>query len=104
MIDKDLAAEKLAELVDADLLLILTGVDRVCINYRKPDQKELTAVTTGQLKRYIAQKQFPEGSMLPKIQAAIRFVESGHRKKAIITSIDQLAGVGEGAGTEIIAS
>ena len=104
VIDKDLAAEKLAELVDADLLLILTGVDRVCINYRKPDQKELTAVTTGQLKRYIAQKQFPEGSMLPKIQAAIRFVESGHRKKAIITSIDQLAGVGEGAGTEIIAS
>ncbi len=104
VIDKDLAAEKLAELVDADMFLILTGVDRVCVNFNKPDQRELECVTTGQLKQYISEKQFPEGSMLPKIQAAIRFVESGEKKKAIITSIDQLGRIGQGAGTEIIAS
>ena len=104
VIDKDLAAEKLAELIDADILLILTGVSRVCVNYNKPGQQELECVTTEQLKQYIEEKQFPEGSMLPKIQAAIRFVESGTKKKAIITSIDQLGGIGQGAGTEIIAS
>lgn len=102
VIDKDLAAEKLAELVDADLLLILTGVDRVYLNYNKPGQQELERVTTGQLKQYILERQFPEGSMLPKIQAAIRFVESGSKKRAIITSIEQLGALGQGAGTEII--
>ncbi|MCV3178129.1 carbamate kinase [Enterococcus faecium] len=86
VIDKDFAAAKLAELVGADYLIILTGVDNVYVNWNKPDQKKLTDVTVDELKEYIKQNQFAPGSMLPKVEAAIEFVENAKDGKAIITS------------------
>lgn len=74
VIDKDFASQKLAELVKADLLIILTGVDNVYVNYNQPDQKKLEEVTVTELKEYIADNQFAPGSMLPKVEAAISFV------------------------------
>lgn len=101
VIDKDLASEKLAELVGADALVILTGVDNVYINFNKPNQEKLTKVTVSQLKKYIAEEQFAKGSMLPKIEAAIAFVEAVESGVAIITSLDKLGEINEGAGTVI---
>ncbi|MDE1547650.1 carbamate kinase [Jeotgalibaca caeni] len=88
VIDKDFAAAKLAELVDADYLIILTGVNNVFINWNKPDQKKLEEVTVAELKQYIAEEQFAPGSMLPKVEAAINFVENSKNGKAIITSLE----------------
>ena len=104
VVDKDLAAEKLAELVNADVLLILTGVDHVFVNFNKPDEMPLKTVNTAQLRNYIKEQQFPAGSMLPKIQAAMTFVESGENRRAVITSLENLDSFGEDRGTEIIAS
>ncbi|WP_315118195.1 carbamate kinase [uncultured Clostridium sp.] len=101
VIDKDLASEKLAELVDADELIILTGVDNVYINYNKENEEKLTKITVSKLKEYIEEGQFPKGSMLPKIEAAIAFVESSKSGVAIITSLDKLGEINEGAGTVI---
>jgi carbamate kinase len=96
VIDKDLAAELLAEQIGADVLLVLTAVDRVAINYNKPDQKELGAMTVAEAQQYIAEGHFAAGSMLPKVQAAIKFVKANPEKKAIIASLysatDALAG------------
>ncbi len=101
VIDKDLASEKLAELVNADELIILTGVDNVYINFNKPNQEMLTNVTVSELKKYIDEGQFAKGSMLPKIEAAIAFVEATESGTAIITSLDKLGEINEGAGTVI---
>jgi carbamate kinase len=101
VIDKDLASEKLAELVKADELIILTGVDNVYINFNKPDQEKLTEVSTAKLKEYIAENHFAKGSMLPKIEAAISFVESTKTGVAIITSLEKLEEIYNGAGTVI---
>lgn len=90
VIDKDFASEKLAELIDADLLIILTAVDHVFINFNQPDQQQLENVTVAELKRYMAQGQFAKGSMLPKIQAAIDFVEHRPAAKAVVTSLDHV--------------
>lgn len=89
VIDKDLAAEKLAEEVDADILLILTEVEKVCLNYLQPDQKELKHMTVAECKQYINEGHFAPGSMLPKIQAAMTFAQSGPGRVAIITSLYQ---------------
>jgi len=89
VIDKDWAAERLAELLNADYLIILTGVDRVAINYRKSNQRELGVVTSSEAKQYVREGQFEPGSMLPKVSAAIRFVESKPGRRALITSIDK---------------
>jgi carbamate kinase len=89
VIDKDLAAEKLAEEVEADILLILTAVEKVCVNFRKPDQKELSFMSVEDCERYIAEGQFAPGSMLPKIQAAMAFAKSSAANKTIITSLDK---------------
>lgn len=104
VIDKDLASEKLAELVDADQLIILTAVDNVYLHFNQPNQKKLTKVSVAQMKKYIADKQFAPGSMLPKVQAAIAFVE--HSKKAdaqaVITSLDKVGEyLDKGTGTII---
>lgn len=88
VIDKDFAAAKLAELVKADYLIILTGVNNVFVNWGKPDQTKLEEVTVDQLKAYIAEEQFAPGSMLPKVEAAIQFVEKSENGKAIITSLE----------------
>ncbi|MFS7260128.1 carbamate kinase [Carnobacterium divergens] len=104
VIDKDFASQKLAELVKADLLIILTGVDNVYVNYNQPDQKKLEEVTVTELKEYIADNQFAPGSMLPKVEAAISFVENYPQGKAIITSLENIGAVLEGdAGTVVVA-
>ena len=102
VIDKDFAAEKLAELVEADTLLILTGVEAVSINFRQPNEENLGKVTPDELQTYVGQNQFAPGSMLPKVQAAIRFAQSGQNRTAIITSIDKvIAAVDDGVGTHV---
>lgn len=87
VIDKDLAAERLAEEVGADILLILTEVERVCLNYKKPDQIALDHMTVAECEQYMAQGQFAPGSMLPKVQAAMTFAKLGSGRKAIIASL-----------------
>lgn len=90
VIDKDFASEKLAEIVKADMFIILTGVDNVYINYGKPNEKKLTTITTKELETYKDQGHFAPGSMLPKVEAAIEFVKTNPNKKAVITSLEQL--------------
>lgn len=88
MIDKDLASAKLAELVDADYLFMLTTVDKVAINFGKPNQTEILTMTDQQAMKYCKEGHFASGSMLPKIEAAIQFVESGNNKQALIASLE----------------
>ncbi|EOH87564.1 carbamate kinase [Enterococcus villorum] len=90
VIDKDFASEKLAEIIGADLLIVLTGVDNVYVNYQKPDQKKLETVSVSEMKQYIDENQFAPGSMLPKVEAAIAFVEARPKAKAIITSLENI--------------
>ncbi|MCK5458981.1 MAG: carbamate kinase, partial [Thermoplasmatales archaeon] len=102
VVDKDLASERLAEAIDADLLLILTEVEKVFLNFGTPDQKALDKVTLNELKKYYKEGQFPEGSMAPKILSAIRFLEAGGRK-VIISHIDKgWEAVQEKTGTQIV--
>lgn len=89
VIDKDFASEKLAELIDADLLIILTAVEKVAVNYNKPGQKNLNSLTPEEAKAYAVEGQFAPGSMLPKVQAAVQFAESKPGRKCIITSLDK---------------
>ena len=102
VIDKDLASEKLAEDLDADALVILTAVEKVSINYNKPDQRDLDRLTVAEAREYIKQGHFAPGSMLPKIEAAIKFVESKPSRRSIITSLDKAVEALEGkAGTTL---
>ncbi|MEE9728533.1 carbamate kinase [Listeria seeligeri] len=104
VIDKDFASEKLAELIGADLLVILTGVENVYINYNQPNQKKLEQVTVSELEKYIGEKQFAAGSMLPKIEAATAFVKARPSAKAIITSLENIGAMLEyEAGTVIVS-
>ncbi len=89
VIDKDLAAQKLAGEMGADILLILTEVDAVCIDFRKPTERKLRHVTPEELERYCREGQFPAGSMLPKVRAAMDFVREHPQGKAIITALDR---------------
>ncbi len=102
VIDKDLASEKLAEDLNADALVILTAVEKVSINYNKPDQKDLSTLTVAEAKQYMAEGHFAPGSMLPKIEAAVKFVESKPGRRSIITSLDKAVEALDGkAGTTI---
>lgn len=102
VIDKDFASQKLAELVDADALIILTAVDNVYIDFNKPTQKKLEDVTIGDLNSYIESGQFAAGSMLPKVEAAINFASTSPDRKTIITSLEQAVNAFEGkAGTVV---
>lgn len=89
VIDKDFGAELLAENINADCFMILTEVEKVCINFGKPDQEELDRLDLAQADKYIDEGQFAPGSMLPKIEAAMKFVRTYPNKKAIITSLDR---------------
>ncbi|MBQ5955883.1 MAG: carbamate kinase [Firmicutes bacterium] len=89
VIDKDFAAELLAEQVDADILMILTEVEKVAINYNKPDQQDLSHMSLKEAAQYCDEGQFAPGSMLPKVQACMKFVRAYPNKKAIITSLDK---------------
>ena len=88
VIDKDLAACRLAVEMEADILMILTEVPAVAINFGKPDQTDLGNTTAEELEKYAAEGQFGAGSMLPKVQAAVEFVKSAPGRRAIITSLD----------------
>jgi len=104
VIDKDLATSLLAQSIGADLLLISTAVERVAVNYGKPEQRELAELTAGEAKQYLSQGHFPPGSMGPKILAAIRFVEAGGHE-ALITSPESIGRALAGqTGTRIRAS
>ena len=87
VIDKDFAAELLAESIGADVLLILTEVEKVCLNFRKPDQKDLDCISVAQAEKYIQEGHFDPGSMLPKVQAAVKFAKANPGKRAIISSL-----------------
>ena len=102
VIDKDFASEKIAEILDADYLVILTAVERVAINFGKPDQKELDFISIDEAYKYIEEGHFAPGSMLPKVKAAIKFAESKDGRKAIISSLEKAKEALEGnSGTTI---
>ena len=88
VVDKDLASECLAEEIDADLLVLLTNVEKVFLNYDSEDRKPIDKITLGEIKKYYNKGEFPPGSMGPKIIAAIRFLESGG-EKVIISHVDK---------------
>ena len=103
VVDKDYASSKLAQELGIDELVILTSVDKVSVNFGKPDQLDLDELTVSDAKRHLADGQFPPGSMGPKIEAAIEFIESDG-KRAIIASHDNLVEAVLGkAGTRIVA-
>ena len=89
VIDKDLASELLAEHLDADMLIILTAVEKVAINFGKPDQKWLDHLTPEEARQYEAEGQFAPGSMLPKVQAAVKFAASKPGRTALITLLEK---------------
>jgi carbamate kinase len=102
VIDKDFASQKLAELVNADALLILSAVDNVYIDFNKPTQKKLKDVSIKELEGYIENGHFAAGSMLPKVEAAINFAQTSPDRKTIITSLDQAVSAIDGkAGTVV---
>ena len=102
VIDKDFAAELLAEQVEADVLMILTQVEKVSINYKKPDQQDLDHMTLLDAVKYMEEGQFAKGSMLPKVEAAMKFVRMFPNKKAIITSLDKAIDALEGKTGTVI--
>lgn len=89
VIDKDYASEKLAEIIEADILIILTAVEKVAINFGKPDRKWLSEMTVEEAERYAAEGQFAPGSMLPKVKACVNFARSRKGRVAMITSLDR---------------
>jgi len=102
VIDKDLAGERLAEDVGAAVFLILTDVDRVRLNYKKPGEKVLDRMTVAEAKGYAQQGHFAKGSMEPKVKACVRFIEAGG-ERAVISSLAQAVEAGEGrAGTQVV--
>ena len=87
VIDGDFAAELLAESLDADLLIILTAVEQVAIHFRQPDEAWLSELTPEEAEAYIAAGEFAPGSMLPKVEAAVRFARSAPGRTALITEL-----------------
>lgn len=102
VIDKDFAAELLAEEIGADALMILTEVEKVAVNFNKPDQQDLAHMTYAEAEKHCADGQFAPGSMLPKVQAAMKFVKANPDKKAIITSLDRSIDALEGKTGTVI--
>lgn len=98
VIDKDFTSSLLARKLDIDAFIILTQVDRVCINFGTEEEKEISETNIEELEKYIANKEFGEGSMLPKIEASIEFVKANKDKKAIITSIFNVSNAIENNG------
>ena len=102
VIDKDNASSLLAAELEADYLIILTAVEKVAINFGRENQEWLSDLTVDKAKEYIAQEQFAKGSMLPKIEAAIRFAQSGEGRRTLITLLDKAAeGIAGSTGTVI---
>lgn len=102
VIEKDLAAGKLAELLDADMLVILTSVDKVCLNYGKEDEIKLDTISLADAKKYLAAGEFGEGTMAPKIEAAIDFIGESAIRSVLVTKLNKEAGeITGGMGTLI---
>ena len=102
VIDKDFASELLAEELDADTLIILTAVEKVAVNFGKPNQLWLDHLTPQEARDYTAQGQFAPGSMLPKVQAAVKFAESKPGRTALITLLEKAKdGIAGKTGTAI---
>ncbi len=102
VIDKDFASELLAEELDADFLIILTAVEKAAIRYGKPDQQWLSHITTDQARRYISEGHFAPGSMLPKVEAAVKFAESKEGRTSLITLLEKAKeGIQGKTGTRI---
>lgn len=103
VIDKDKSSAKLASDLDADFLIILTAVDKVFINFNKPDQKALDEINTQEALKYISEGQFAKGSMLPKVEACLEFVKDSEDRCAIITSLEKASDALKGlTGTKIV--
>lgn len=102
VIEKDLAAGKLAEELDADMLVILTSVDKVCLNFGKEDEIKLDTLSVADAKKYLAEGQFEEGTMAPKIEAAIDFIGESAIRSVLITKLNKDdAEISGGMGTLI---
>lgn len=102
VIEKDLAAGKLAELLDADMLVILTSVDKVCLNYGKEDEIKLDTLSLAEAKKYLKEGQFEAGTMAPKIEAAIDFIGESAIRSVLITKLNKdAAEITGGMGTLI---
>ena len=102
VIETDLAAGKLAELLDADMLVILTSVDKVCLNYGKEDEVKLDTLSLADAKKYLAAGEFGEGTMAPKIEAAIDFIGESAIRSVLVTKLNKEAGeITGGMGTLI---
>jgi carbamate kinase len=104
VIDKDYAASLLAREVGADLFIILTAIERVYLNFGKPDQREAPVLTVDEAKKHLAEGQFPPGSMGPKIQAAVEYIEAGGREVLITKDSHLKAALLRRSGTRIVAS
>ena len=102
VIDKDHAAELLAEQVEADILMILTEVEKAAVNWGRPDQKNLDSMSLKEAAQYVEEGQFAPGSMLPKVEACMKFVRQNPQKKAIITSLDKALEALEGKTGTVI--
>ncbi len=102
VIDKDLAGERLAEVVEADTFLVLTDVEKAKLNYGKPGEKAIDRMTVEEAKKYLSEGHFLAGSMGPKVKACIRFLDYGG-KEAIITSLDKAVEAVEGRTGTVIA-
>lgn len=102
VVDKDFASAVLADIIDADFLIILTAVEKVAVNFRKPDEKWLDTLTLEQAQQYINEGQFAPGSMLPKVEAAMQFAASKPGRKALITLLEKAQdGIAGRTGTVI---
>lgn len=103
VVDKDFASAKLAEIIDADYLIILTAVEKVAINFRKDNEQWLDTLTPEDAARYIAEGQFAPGSMLPKVEAAVQFAESKPGRKSLITLLEKAEeGIAGKTGTTVV--
>ncbi len=103
VIDKDFAAAVLAKQLDADLLIILTAVEKVSIHFGKPDQQDLDRLTAEEVRKYIADGEFAPGSMLPKVEAALSFAESAPGRETLITLLEKARdGINGKTGTVIV--
>jgi carbamate kinase len=103
VIDKDFASAKIAEIIEADYLFILTAIDRVMVNYNKPNQKALVKMNSKEAKQYIKEGHFAPGSMLPKVEAALSFVQNGNKRTALIASLEKAKEALSGkTGTKIV--
>jgi len=103
VVDKDFASAKLAELIGADALVILTAVEKACLNFNTPEEQGLDQLDPATVAKYIAEGHFAPGSMLPKMQAALSFAESGANRRSLITLLSKAKeGIEGKTGTSIV--